>query len=285
MQSDWQYLWKRFLTTGVSLVVLLVAGVVLSVLQEPAWKDVRQHQPELNLKQVEGALGQGLMIGLLGGFRTIIADLVFIQVNSTWERKERIETEALIRLTTAIDPRPMFFWLNGSRMIAYDMPVWRIREAGGFDVVPQSIQDRIMAEQAERGLDYINEAKAYHPNDYRIPLENGQVIYNKIKDTERALPFYLEAYRSEYGPDFAGRIYAELLRQLNRDEEAYAFYRQHLSELPEETPLPRRNVVVERIRELEEELNLPALKRLPPQPGESFDTMQRVGIGEELYMP
>ncbi|MEM9227322.1 MAG: hypothetical protein AAGA45_05085 [Verrucomicrobiota bacterium] len=284
MQIEWQHLWKRFLTGGVSLLVLILAGVVLSVLQQPAWKDVRQYQPELNLEKVEGALGQGLMIGLLGGFRTIIADLVFIQANSTWERKERAETEALLRLTTAIDPRPLFFWINGSRMIAYDMPVWRIREAGGFDAVPRSVQDRIMKEQAERGLNYINEARAYHPDDYRIPLENGQVIYNKIKDTERALPFYLEAYRSD-GPDFAGRIYAELLRQLDRNDEAYTFYRQQLTELSPDTPPQQKAIVVERIRELEEELNVPALKRLPPQPGESFGKTPRLGISEELFQP
>lgn len=263
---------RRTVTLLACFCTLLVVGLVLSPLQRHAWGEVRSIQPELNLKEVEGALGQGLVIGLLGGFRTIIADMVFIRANVYWEKKDREKTEALINLTTAIDPRPMFFWLNGSRIMAYDIPIWRINEAGGLDAVPKSVQDQIYNEQAQRGIDFIDRAGKYFPGDYRIPLEKAQIYNNKMKDKEKAAEYFLKAYRTEDGPYYTARIYAELLRQMKRDQEAYDFYRQLYAELPDDDMRANKPVVLERIRELENELNVPAVQRLPAQENERYLT-------------
>lgn len=260
---------QRAYTFTVCVCALLVIGLIVSPLQRKAWGEVRALQPELNLREVEGALGQGLVIGLLGGFRTIIADMVFIRANVYWEKKDREKTEALINLTTAIDPRPMFFWLNGSRIMAYDIPIWRIREAGGLDDVPRGVQDEIYKEQAQRGIDFIDRAGKYHPGDYRVPLEKAQIYNNKLKDPEKAAEYFLQAYHSEDGPYYTARIYAELLRQMNRKQEAYDFYRQLYNDLPDD-PQANKPVVLERIRELEDQLNTPAMQRLPAQPGERY---------------
>ncbi len=261
---------RRALTCVVCVCVLLIVGLIVSPLQRSAWGQVRSLQPELNLKKVEGALGQGLVVGLLGGFRTIIADMVFIRANVYWEKKDREKTEALINLTTAIDPRPMFFWLNGSRIMAYDIPIWRIREAGGLDEVPKSVQDQIYKEQAERGIDLIDSAGQYHPGDYRVPLEKAQIYNNKLKDKEKAAEYFLKAYHAEDGPYYTARIYAELLRQMDRQQEAYDFYRELYRDLPDDDMRANKPVILERIRELEKELNTPAVQRLPAQTGERY---------------
>ncbi|MGE9294458.1 MAG: tetratricopeptide repeat protein [Puniceicoccales bacterium] len=261
---------QRVLTLAVCVCVLVIAGLALSPLQRKAWGDVRSLQPELNLKGVEGALGQGLVVGLLGGFRTIIADMVFIRANVYWEKKDRAKTEALINLTTSIDPRPMFFWVNGARIMAYDIPIWRIREAGGLDTVPKSIQTQIYQEQAQRGLDLMDKAAEYFPGNHKIPLEKAQIYNNKLNDKEKAAEYFLKAYETEGGPYFAARIHAELLRQLDRKEEAYNFYRKLYAELPDDDPMANKPVILERIRELEKELDTPALQRLPAQPQEKF---------------
>ena len=80
---------QRAYTFVVCVCALLLIGLIVSPLQRKAWGEVRSLQPELNLREVEGALGQGLVIGLLGGFRTIIADMVFIRANVYWEKKDR----------------------------------------------------------------------------------------------------------------------------------------------------------------------------------------------------
>ena len=57
-----------------------------------------------------------------------------------WIDKDIAETEALTRLTVLIDPRPFVFWQSGAHTMVFDMPVWRIREAGGEFVMPEGLQ-------------------------------------------------------------------------------------------------------------------------------------------------
>lgn len=268
------WLYRRGRLWVVCLLVLLVAGVVLSPLQNRVWPQVKASQPELNLAQVEGALGQGVVIGILGGFRTLLADIVFLRANYFWERKDRAATEALINLTTSVDPRPMFFWQNGSRMVAYDIPVWRVQEAGGLDKVSTEQADRIYAEQADRGMAIMHRAAQFHPGDYRVPLEIAQIYSNKLKDDEKAAEYYLKAWEMPNAPYYTARIYAELLRRLDRKREAYDFLRKLYDQaMASGDPRANSQVILERIRDLEKELNLPSLERLTQQRGEHFPQM------------
>ncbi|HKK17951.1 MAG TPA: hypothetical protein VJ952_04645, partial [Opitutales bacterium] len=118
-----------------TLAFLIVLGLMLRPVEDPAWKQVRSGQAELNLAGMEDALGQGVIVGMLGGFRSIMADFLWIQTNAVWEDRERAKLDSMVRLVTSIDPRPLFFWTNAARMIAYDVPHWRIREEGGYQNV------------------------------------------------------------------------------------------------------------------------------------------------------
>ena len=119
---------SRTLTLLISAGALLGAGAVLEPAMRPLWQELRAGQPALRLEDVESGLGQGMTLGLLGGFRALVADLLWLEVNHQWEQYDLPATQTLIRTTTAIDPEPLVFWINGARMIAYDMPVWRMDE-------------------------------------------------------------------------------------------------------------------------------------------------------------
>ncbi|MGE9294799.1 MAG: tetratricopeptide repeat protein [Puniceicoccales bacterium] len=267
--------------TAVVLAVLALAGLITSPVESRSWNEVKKLQPEMNLSDVEDALGQGMVLGLLGGMRTIIADFVFLRANYFWERKDRPNTEALIALTTSIDPRPMFFWLNGARMISYDIPVWRVRERGEWEDVPEAVRDRIFAEQAARGIAMMDRAAQFHPDDYRVPLEKAQIYLNKLEDLEEAAKYYKEVSEMPDAPYFAARIYAELLRRQGREQEAYAFLKDLYAELPppNESAIAARDVVLERIRELEHELDVPLIERLPQEPNEPIYDFEETGLG------
>ena len=47
--------------------VLTAAGFVLRAFEQPAWDVVRSQQPALKLESLQGALGQGVTVGLLHG--------------------------------------------------------------------------------------------------------------------------------------------------------------------------------------------------------------------------
>ncbi|MEO0796483.1 MAG: hypothetical protein AAFX93_15040 [Verrucomicrobiota bacterium] len=253
--------------------VLLTVGLITSPLQNHVWGDVRTFQPELNLEEVEEALGQGIVIGLFGGFRTLMADMVYLRANHYWERQDRANTEALIALTTSIDPRPMFFWQNGARMLAYDIPVWRIRERGEWEDVPQAYRDQVFKEQAERGLAMMDRAEKFFPGDYRVPLEKAQIYLNKLEDLEKAAEYYDIVAQYDNAPFYAARIHAEVLKRMGRYQEALDYLKALYPTLPptEVNPQASREVVMERIRELEDQINVPPILRYPQQPYESSE--------------
>jgi hypothetical protein len=255
------------LTGFLVVVVLGITGAAVRPFEEPAWQFVRAQQPALKMDSLQGALGQGVTVGLLGGFRAIVADFFWIKTNSVWEDSDLPATQTFIKLVTAIDPRPLYFWQNGSRMIAYDMPNWRIMEEGGYDKVPQARQRQIDEEQSAVALRYLNEAFGHHPDSALLYVEIANVYLNRLKDNASAAVAYRRASEQPNAPYFAARIYAELLRKLGRTGEAYMWLKQLYPTLPQVADEARgvsefqvqsamAPVVLERIRELEQELNI-----------------------------
>lgn len=245
----------------VTLGCLFVLGLVTRPIEAPAWQRVQEGQPELNLAGVEGALGQGIIVGMLGGFRAIMADFLWIQTNSVWEKRDRAKLDSMVRLVTTLDPRPDFFWINSARMIAYDVPNWRIREEGGYQNVPESRQKQIDQEQAEQAFQHIERALEFHPDNPKLILEVGQIYLNRLDDVDKAAHWFLKASKLPGAPHFAARIYAELLRREGRNAEAYDFLKELFHKLPDDDPYARKDVILERIRELELTLRVPDAER------------------------
>ena len=242
---------------------LLAAGAVLRPLENPAWQKISASQPQLRLESLKDALGEGITVGLLGGFRAIVADLFWIRTNSVWEKNDLPATQTSIKLVTAIDPRPLYFWLNGSRMIAYDMPNWRIDKAGGYDAVPDAVKRRFDEEQSKVAVKYLETGLDFHPEDPMLILEIGNVFLNRLKDVETASRYYLEATKHPEAPQYAHRIYAELLRRLDRKVEAYEFLKKLYPTLSKDDMMDQAYAVGGRIRELEDELSIPEAQRFP----------------------
>lgn len=244
-----------------SLVFLLALGVLTRPIEKPAWERIKSHQPELNLTGLEGALGQGVIVGVLGGFRAIMADFLWLETYSVWERRERAKLDSMVRLVTSIDPRPVFFWINSARMIAYDVPNWRIREEGGYLAVSEGRQKAIDREQAEQAFALIDRALEFHPDDPKLYLEIGQIYLNRLKDPASAAPWFLRASEQPGAPYFAARIYAELLRRQGKHAEAYNFLKDLYRRLPDNDPHAQKNIILERIRDLEVLLRIPAAEQ------------------------
>ena len=248
----------------VSILILpALLGLLARPIEAPVWKEVKAGQPEMNLEALEGALGQGLVIGVLGGFRAILADFLWIRTNVIWERKDRAKLDSMVRLVTTLDPRPDFFWINGSRMIAYDVPNWRIREEGGYSNVPEERQQAINLEQSAQAFDLVDQALDFHPENAKLYLEKAQIYLNRLKDDANAAEWFLRASQQDDAPYYAGRIHAELLRKQGLNAEAYDFLKNLHAELPD-TPYAQKGIVLERILDLEKTLKIPFRERFMP---------------------
>jgi hypothetical protein len=166
-----------------------------------------------------------------------------------------------------VDPRPLYFWINGARMIAYDMPHWRVRVAGGSARVPLVVQRRIDEEQAWVALGLLERALAAHPMHPLLLLEIAHIHQRRRHDLVTASEYYRLAAQAPGAPYYAARIYAELLKKQGRSREALEWLRSVHPTLPTNNEQANADVVLARIRELENALQVPEDERYqPPSP-------------------
>jgi tetratricopeptide (TPR) repeat protein len=255
---------ERIVAVAVTLATLAAAGLALGPLERPAWAEIEARGAVVDSAGIESAVGQGVVAGLLGGFRALAADFLWLKANASWEEMDLPATQTTIRAVTAIDPRPLYFWVNGARMIAYDMPVWRIERAGGLDAVPESVRARIDEEQAQVALAMLADAQRIHPGSPTLTIEAANIHLRRLGDTATAARLYREAAELPRAPFYAARIHAELLRNLGRRQEALDWLRSVHPVLPRDVPEAMAGIVLARIRELEEELGMPAESRYNP---------------------
>ena len=253
---------SRLLAIVVTLGGLALTGAGLRWMEAPLWAALRAEQPALRLDSAAAAAGQGVTLGLLGGFRAIVADFTWLRLHVIWEQRDLAATDTLLRLVTTIDPRPLYFWVNGARIIAFDMTAWRIAEAGGHDVVPAVQRDRLGAEQARLAIRLLEEAMTFHPGNAALWIERANIELNRLGDIEAAAESYRKAWEQPGAPAYAARLHAELLRRLGRKAEALVWLTRLHPQLPPEEE--GTELVLGRIRDLERELAIPVMQTYRP---------------------
>ena len=174
---------------------LLVAVLILGsgALAESAWRRIRPSIPEIGRKELEPTLGQGVLLGVLGGLRTVVADIAWIRSYVFWERRDRPGCEALMRTACALDPHARYFWENAGLRIGLDMAHWEIRRRGGYAKVPAETQERLFRQYARRGLDVLEEGLGHARNRTALLLAAGFLAEGKLKDLRLAADYYRQA--------------------------------------------------------------------------------------------
>ena len=226
---------------GVTLMVLIVGGFPLRAIESWNGPGGRLTSPQL----AAGAAQGGALL-MLGGMRALPASYCWLRANLAWERRDAAATAGLIELTVRWDERPLYYWLNGARMLAYDLPEWR-RDP----LAPLAWHARAREEYAQKALRLLQQGVSRHGPAPALYIEMANIHLRRRHDRESAAHFYRLAAEQPGAPFYAARIHGELLRELGRPREALAWLRQQLPRLSAADPQARREVVVERIQALE----------------------------------
>ncbi len=237
---------------------LMATGGALQPLADSVRRATGSAEPSPAPARLDAALGRGVSIAVLGGYRGLAADLLWLETYVAWAAGDRPATTALIRLATSVDERPESFWLNGARIIAYDLAQWRLEEAARGGVDSPAGGRRIRREQADAALELLAQARRWHPRSPGLCIEMGNIELVGREDLAAAARWYRAAADLPGAPPCAARVYAELLRRQGRPTEAYAWLRRLHPTLPPGDPEAMSEVVLARILELETELRIPA---------------------------
>jgi len=147
----------------------------------------------------------------LGGFRALAADLVWLQAYRAWEARDEAALGRHLQRVGEIDPRPLAFWLNGARMLAYDVTAWRLAADTGWQALPlenensQMIRDQQMA----AALSQLDRARAHHATA-AIEIEEALIRMQVSRDLPEAIAAMRRAEAAPDAPDYVASVRREL---------------------------------------------------------------------------
>ncbi len=239
-------------STGLVFALLALASASSIAPLETSLRGIGAATP-LARGQLAAQAGHGIILATLGGGRTLTADLLWLKTNIAWEQEDLAATRVWLDLVVAVDERPDYFWLNGARIIAYDMPVWRGRAQPD---PPAALSAQIREQQAQAALQFLQRGLDLRGPNAAFFAEMAGIHLRVRQDPTQAAEYFRRAAECPGAPYYAARIYAELLAALGRKREARDWLRQLLPQLPADQPDARRAVVADRLAVLERELAL-----------------------------
>ena len=165
---------------------------------------------------IPGPSEQDLPVGV-GGYGTFAADCLWLQTNLAWETQDEGRVRRLIDFTVTADPHTPYYWLNGARMLAYDLPAWQCQRE---PTAPLAVHVRFRTKGAVDALLLLERGQKWHGKSAVLHLEMANICLYALGDHSRAAEHYRMAAEQADAPDYAARLYARL-----RAEEIAGFNR------------------------------------------------------------
>jgi hypothetical protein len=247
----------------IRVLLVFVILMVLGVLKLPIERDLAAvHRQEhfrgvafnLDLREKLGQLG---FIAALSGFRSIVADALFIQAHVAWERTEWGRVLLLFRQVTTLQPRAVLFW---------DMAAWHMAWNASVAALNDRTQPRLaLRVRAQReyfalGKDFLERGIKNNPDRPQLYDALARLYKEKYKNHQRASEFFAKAAALPGAPSYERRFSAyELSYCEGREREAY----DGLRRLYDEGEKERLPTLITRLKFLENKLGIPQDQRIP----------------------
>jgi hypothetical protein len=209
---------------------------------------------DLGLRDQIGQLG---FIAALSGFRSLVADALFIQAHVAWERTEWGRVLLLFRQVTTLQPRGILFW----DMAAWHM-AWNASTAAMNDSAQPRLALRIKAQREyfQLGKDFLEHGIENNPERPQLYEAMARLYRDKYNDHEHAAEFFEKAAELPGAPSYAKRFAAyELSHCESRAREAY----DRLHGLYAAGNNERLPTLIRRLKDLEIKLDIPLDERIP----------------------
>jgi hypothetical protein len=209
----------------------------------------------LNLELRE-EIGQLAFIAALSGFRALVADALYIQAYSAWERTEWGRMARLFSNVTALQPRVLMFWEMAGWHMAWNASVAAYENPEGGR---EAIRLRAQRQYWDLGRDFFERGIRNNPDRWELHGQLAQLYRDKYRDPCAAAEHFARAAAFADAPPHQKRFAAyELSKCPGREREGYeallALYRMGPSE--------QKPTLLTRIRETEALLGIPEEQRV-----------------------
>jgi hypothetical protein len=222
--------------------------------------------------RAEGVLGQRLDFGLrenlgqmgfaasLGGLRSLVASITYLQAFSAFERVDWAQVDSLLSLTTSLQPRLDLYWEDATNRMAYDAASYYEHDSSR----PELYRLNLYNQNVARGLELVNRGLVFNPDSRRLHELAARLYESRLRppDYRLAAQHYRDAFVNG-GLPFTARFAAYNLMKLNEpaaDELAYKYLKTSY-DLGSRSPTHLKN-----LRILEQRLNIPSPQRIRDDP-------------------
>ncbi len=207
----------------------------------------------LDLREQIGQLG---FLAALSGFRSLVADVVYIQAHVAWERTEWGRVLLLFRQVTTLQPRSLLFWDMAAWHMAWNASVAASRDP---NLPNDAMRRRAQREYFELGKDFLERGIKNNPERPQLYESLARLYREKLKNHAAAARYFARAAAFPGAMEYNERFAAyELSYVPGREREAYATLRA-LYDRGRQQRLP---TLIKRLKFLEEKLDIPLHERI-----------------------
>jgi hypothetical protein len=243
-----------------SLLVLSVAlfGAVKVPIEKSinrAYRD--QHCQEAKLDLVlRDQIGQRSFVAGLSGFRSLVADLLFVQAHLAWERREWERILLVFQQITTLQPRVPLFWERAAWQMG-----WNASAAAANDPREPRLTLRIKAQRdyLRIGKDFLERGILNNPDCFELHEALARLYRDKYHDHLHAADCFDTAASLPGAPGYLRRFAAYELSLCN-DREWDAYHRLRL--LYARGKEERVPTLVQLLKQLEIKLAIPTDERI-----------------------
>lgn len=244
-------------------VALLVFGLLLfglarlpverQLMREYQAANFFQSQLKLDVRAQTGQMG---FVAALSGFRSIVADLVWIRAYTAWENVEWGRMKYMLDTATALQPRATIFWDTAAWHMAWNASVAALQDT---KQPREALRQKAAREYIELGEDFLLRGIRFNA-DRAILFERLGMLYSeKMKDPCKASWAYFEAAKR---PDAMAYVHRFAVYQLASCKGHEKESLRELRRLYDLGPQERLPTLLKLLDGLQKELNVPAAERV-----------------------
>lgn len=205
-------------------------------------------------------IGQTGFLAALSGFRSVVADYLWIEAHTAWEQTEWGRMALLFNNVTALQPRNVMFW---------DMAAWHMGWNASLAALENPKQPRealrikAQREYFKLAEDFLLRGIQNNPDRYTLYESLGRLYREKFQDHCKASVWFDKASKFPKAPGYEKRFAAYELSQCpGHEREAYEWLAK-LYNMGEKERLP---TLLKWLNFLEEKLNIPPGQRVYAPP-------------------
>lgn len=245
----------RFL---IVLAVLLVFGLIRS----PYEDRLREQFIEARLllpppgKTALSQMSQSVLIGTLGGLRSVAATILVLYAFDHWSDKNWSDLNRTYKMITNLEPRDETHWVS----VIWHMGINATASVQYNESIPAFERERLFNEYAQEAIRMGEAGLEQLPDSVPIRLQLAEVYKEKLKDFCAAAQIYKDMLGLPGCPGYAVRFHGYFLAKCpGKEQEAY----DHLMNLYRQGTKHHKASLLYSIKKMEEALKIPFPQRIP----------------------